>query len=698
MRNVFVSGLFLGLVMVLCGMWGSALAQQGPDVQIFIVSPSDAKEEPDANGDFLIEWLDGDFGYISLYYDSDNQEGGETLINPMPLPAKDFKDFTWNTNDLPNLTEWYIVGKIKLSLDENEPWIMTSYSKGTVYINRLIEPVIRVGPDADVTADKGLTLTFQLRGSGYYWLFYDVDREPGGEGLITGPSDHFAFLDYTLNTYDWDTSNLPNGQSYYIVGKTKANLTDADWSYSETSLGRVMIDHTLHYHIDVQEPAGSVYLPVGESFTVKWDDGDPNVSAYVVLYTDTDVDGDPSDDVRRSPLPIEVRDKQNQFSMTFSDLSDQPGNTYYVIARIKESSQGDGGETLAESISDGTITLYNKSAQDTTPPAAVHDLRAEPRGDGSTITLRWTAPGDDGNYGTASSYDIRYSTHIFETDADFQGGTSVPYVDEKTGNRPLRSGSPQRLDVSGLDPATVYYFALKTTDDAGLTSPMSNIAWTDSMPVVLSSFEAVPGFERITLNWTTASETDALGWHVARRGGLNGTFRTITSQMVRAAGTSSEPHNYTYTDTDVSAGITYYYKLLLYNLDGSKEESKVVSCSPLAGPAGPTSDSCPLILAGGFVGSVVNSSTGGSLTVMAIVDPYTGSGQIERVELYYKGIPTGILLYDDGTHGDDVAGDNTFHNTVDVGPGLTPGNYVLEIVATDTDGNQSPVFPYVTVR
>ncbi len=698
MRNAFFNGLCLGLVMVLCGLWGSAFAQQEPEIYIQIISPMTAREEPDDNGDFLIEWFDGDFGYISLFYDSDNQEGGEILVSPLPLPAQDFNDLTWDTNALPNLTEWYIVGKIKLSLDENEPWIHTSYSKGTVYINRVNEPVIRVGPDGDITADKGIPLWFQLRGAGYYWLFYDVDREPGGEGQIMGPSNPFIYPDYTTSTYEWDTSDLPDGQSYYIVGKTKANLSDPDWSYSEASLGRVIIDHTQHYEINVQEPGGSVYLPLGESFTVQWDDQDPNVSAYVIIYTDTDIDGDPSDDVRRSLLPIPVNDRQNQFTITFGDLSDRPGNTYYVIARIKESGQGDGGETLAEGFSDGTITLYNKSTQDTTPPAAVHDLRAEPRGDGSAITLKWTAPGDDGNYGTATSYEIRYSTSIFESDSDFQSGTSVPYVDQKTGNKPLQSGSLQRVDVDGLDPTTVYYFALKTTDDSGQTSPMSNIAWADSMPVVLSSFEAVPGFERITLKWTTASETDALGWHVARRDGARGRFHTITSRMVRAAGTSSEPHRYTYTDTDVSSRITYYYKLLLYNLDGSKEQSRTISSSPLAAPSDPNSDSYPLILGGGFVGSVVNSSTGGSLTVMAIVDPYTGSGEIEKVELHYKGIPTGILLYDDGTHGDDVAGDNTFHNTIDVEPGIAAGNYVLEIVATDTDGNQSPVFPYVTVR
>jgi len=688
----------VGLAIVMVGLWAGALAQQQPEIYIAITSPMTSREEPDPDGTFTIQWMDGDFGYISLFYDADNEEGGEVLINPLPFSAFDFSQFVWDTASMPNLTEWYIVGKIKMSPDASESWIDTSYSLGTVYINRMLEPVIRVGPGADVTADRAITLNFQLRGTGYYWLFYDVDREPGGEGSIMGPSDSFGYSEFTSETFDWETKDLPHGESYYIIGKTKTSPDAADWSYSEASLGRVMIDHTQQYEINVQEPSDTRYVPVSDSFTVVWEDLDPNVLAYVMIYTDTDIDGDQSDDVRRTVLPIQVRDPLNQFSITFDDSSDRAGNIYYVIARIKESREGDGGETLAESYADGSIILYSAQGQDRTPPAAVQDLRAYPRGDGSTITLRWTAPGDDGNFGRAVSYDIRYSTTIYESDADFGSGTNVPYYDELTSNSPRSSGSPQKVHVGGLNASTVYYFALKTTDDAGNTSHMSNIAWTDSMPVELSSFEAVPGIGRITLRWTTASERDALGWHVARCDRANGDFAIITSELIQAAGTSSAPHSYSYTDNDVVIGITYYYKLVLYNLDGSQEESHAVSGSALAPPVDPISDQYPLILAGGFLGSVVSSTTGGELTIMAVVDPYTGSGEIERVELYYMGIPAGILLYDNATHGDDVAGDNMFHTTMSVEPGLEPGSYVLEIIATDTDGNQSPVFPYVTVR
>ncbi|NIR02200.1 MAG: hypothetical protein GTN78_18725, partial [Gemmatimonadales bacterium] len=45
---------------------------------------------------------------------------------------------------------------------------------------------------------------------------------------------------------------------------------------------------------------------------------------------------------------------------------------------------------------------------DTTRPAPVVDLRAEARP--GAVTLAWTAPGDDGNTGTASVYQIKHAT------------------------------------------------------------------------------------------------------------------------------------------------------------------------------------------------------------------------------------------------------------------------------------------------
>lgn len=88
----------------------------------------------------------------------------------------------------------------------------------------------------------------------------------------------------------------------------------------------------------------------------------------------------------------------------------------------------------------------------------------------NSIDLSWTAPGADDNTGTATSYDIRYSTSII-TAGNFSSATQV--TGEPT---PLVAGSNQSMTVSGLLANTIYYFAIKTSDEAQNISEISNIA------------------------------------------------------------------------------------------------------------------------------------------------------------------------------------------------------------------------------
>ncbi len=106
---------------------------------------------------------------------------------------------------------------------------------------------------------------------------------------------------------------------------------------------------------------------------------------------------------------------------------------------------------------------------DTIAPAAVSDLAAgDPAED--SLTLTWTAPGDDGSTGTASTYDIRYSTSSI-TESNWDAATQV------TGEpAPAAAGTSQSMTVSGLSASTTYYFAIKTADEVPNLSAISNIA------------------------------------------------------------------------------------------------------------------------------------------------------------------------------------------------------------------------------
>lgn len=86
-----------------------------------------------------------------------------------------------------------------------------------------------------------------------------------------------------------------------------------------------------------------------------------------------------------------------------------------------------------------------------------------------SLVLSWTAPGDDGGTGRAKIYDLRYSTTPLN-DANFRTARVVPGLPA-----PGPAGTAQSAIVDGLLDNTVYYFALKTGDDSGNWSPLSNV-------------------------------------------------------------------------------------------------------------------------------------------------------------------------------------------------------------------------------
>jgi alpha-tubulin suppressor-like RCC1 family protein len=116
---------------------------------------------------------------------------------------------------------------------------------------------------------------------------------------------------------------------------------------------------------------------------------------------------------------------------------------------------------------------------DSTPPGAVTDLIVTgTTSDSATVT--WQAPGDDGNVGTATTYDIRYSaSEITETNWD----SAIQCVGEPT---PNPAGTTETYTVTDLSPGTTYYFALKTADEVPNWSPLSNVVSVTITPPSIS--------------------------------------------------------------------------------------------------------------------------------------------------------------------------------------------------------------------
>ena len=116
---------------------------------------------------------------------------------------------------------------------------------------------------------------------------------------------------------------------------------------------------------------------------------------------------------------------------------------------------------------EATFTVGRK---DTRPPGRVLDLAVKVS-TAASLTLEWSAPGDDGYAGRATRYHVRYALSPIVDEAGWRAATPV-------GNPPTPGpvGTRESLVVLGLDPATTYYFVVKATDELWSWSAISNCA------------------------------------------------------------------------------------------------------------------------------------------------------------------------------------------------------------------------------
>jgi hypothetical protein len=168
------------------------------------------------------------------------------------------------------------------------------------------------------------------------------------------------------------------------------------------------------------------------------------------------------------------------------------------------------------------------------PPAAVQDLAAVAT-TSSSITLTWTAPGDDSLTGRATAYDLRFSTAAI-TPASFQQATPVTGL-----SVPLTSGTIESVLVTDLRSSTAFYFALKTADEVPNWSGLSN-----AVPAATSR-DTIPPAAITDLEVTSVSATTAtLAWTAVGDDGREG---RVSSYDVRFSLSPITEENFASGDT-----------------------------------------------------------------------------------------------------------------------------------------------------
>jgi subtilisin family serine protease len=93
------------------------------------------------------------------------------------------------------------------------------------------------------------------------------------------------------------------------------------------------------------------------------------------------------------------------------------------------------------------------------------------------------------------------------------------------------------------------------------------------IPVELSSFTASANENSVTLNWSTATETNNSGFSVERKTALNEVWKEIG--FVPGFGTTTERMNYSFADENLRMG-SYSYRLKQIDFDGKTEYSEAI--------------------------------------------------------------------------------------------------------------------------
>lgn len=161
-----------------------------------------------------------------------------------------------------------------------------------------------------------------------------------------------------------------------------------------------------------------------------------------------------------------------------------PVTTYYFMIRAADE---------VPNWSGFSNVAVKSTSGDVTAPASVADLSITGT-TGTSLALRWTAPGDDGSTGTAASYDIRYSTSAI-TSGNWASATQA------TGEPvPTAGGTVQTFTLGGLSGSQTYYVAIRATDDRGNLGALSNVVngtTSDTVapaPIRNLSYWNAPGF------------------------------------------------------------------------------------------------------------------------------------------------------------------------------------------------------------
>ncbi len=165
--------------------------------------------------------------------------------------------------------------------------------------------------------------------------------------------------------------------------------------------------------------------------------------------------------------------------------------------------------------------------------------------------------------GPSSGKTMYYADWQIELSALNDGAGGCPDINPSTPIR-LFYGTSANGQVGG--PVNKDFF---TGSSVNYTN-MTYVSASEPLAVTLAAFTADATADGVILTWETVAETDNAGFNLYRAESEAGPWAQLNEALIpSAAPGSSTGHVYTYTDTTVEPGATYWYMLEDVALDGT---------------------------------------------------------------------------------------------------------------------------------
>jgi len=276
--------------------------------------------------------------------------------------------------------------------------------------------------------------------------------------------------------------------------------------WSHTKHGSSLPDHAIH------------------NVTRAWNENEATWNNYSSAggWTSPGGDYDPTPITTFTPTEQTKVDAWYEWDVTdvVQDWIDNPsGNNGWLLKLVNEdiSSQTNfHSSDWADSGLRPMLVISDEVDADAVAPEAITDVAAS-NPDSNAVDLSWTAPIDENDVGqqrAAAAYDIRYSTSQILDDTDFANATPVASPPS-----PASPGTPELFTVSGLQPLTLYYLAIKSSDANLNVSDLSNVvsdttgAPDITAPAAITDLTAATGTGagEVDLTWIAPGDDDWAG-------------------------------------------------------------------------------------------------------------------------------------------------------------------------------------------